>query len=136
MTCFNEGAEDAVARSEQAARDANQVVTERDDLGDGGFAATDENGSNFIQLRHDDVVVYLAASADVEGSDVDPIASAYDKALGGDGGAVAVGTVDPGLEEPARSPLRATSRARRSRPMSRPRPSSRRCCPPTSTARP
>jgi hypothetical protein len=96
VTCFNEGAEDAVARSEQAARDASQTVTERDDLGDGGFAATDENGSNFIQLRHDDVVVYLAGSSDVAGNDVDAIASAYDKALGGDGGAVAVGTVDPG----------------------------------------
>src|SRR4029079_2259724 len=43
VTCFEEGAEDAVPRSEQAARDASQVVTERDDLGDGGFAATDEN---------------------------------------------------------------------------------------------
>ena len=108
VTCFDEGAEDAVARSEQAARDASQVVTERDDLGDGGFAATDENGSNFIQLRHDDVVVYLAGSSDVAGTDVDTIASAYDKALGGDGGAVAVGTVDPGpsaSEEPLASDL-------------------------------
>jgi hypothetical protein len=108
VTCFEEGAEDAVARSEQAARDASQTVTERDDLGDGGFAATDGNGSNFIQLRHDDVVVYLAGSSDVAGTDVDTIASAYDKALGGDGGAVAVGTVDPGAsasEDPLASDL-------------------------------
>ena len=108
VTCFDEGAADAVGRSEQAARDASQTVTERDDLGDGGFAATDENGSNFIQLRHDDVVVYLAASADVAGSDVDQLASAYDKALGGDGGAVAIGTTDPGVsasEEPLASDL-------------------------------
>jgi hypothetical protein len=108
VTCFDEGAADAVTRSEQAARDASQAVTERDDLGDGGFAATDENGSNFIQLRHDDVVVYLAASADVAGSEVDQLASAYDKALGGDGGAVALGTTDPGVsasEDPVASDL-------------------------------
>ena len=101
VTCFDEGAADAVARSEQAAKDANQAVIPRTDLGDGGFAATDEGGSNFLQLRHDDVVVYLAASGEVDPSDVDGIASAYDKALGGDGGAVAVGTQDPGVEEPS-----------------------------------
>jgi len=101
VTCFDEGAADAVARSEQAAKDADQTVTTRGDLGDGGFAATDEGGSNFVQLRHGDVVVYLAASAEVDPTDVDGIASAYDKALGGDGGAVAVGTQDPGVEEPS-----------------------------------
>ena len=101
VTCFDEGAADAVARSEQAAKDANQTVIPRTDLGDGGFAATDEGGSNFVQLRHDDVVVYLAASGEVDPSEVDGIASAYDKALGGDGGAVAVGTQDPGVEEPS-----------------------------------
>ncbi|HEY3336178.1 MAG TPA: hypothetical protein VGK16_13180 [Candidatus Limnocylindrales bacterium] len=104
VTCFDEGAADAVSRSEQAARDANQVVTKRTDLGDGGFAATDENGSSFLQLRHGGVVVYLAASADVTGADVDTLASAYDKALGGDGGAVSAGTLDPGSSV-ADSPL-------------------------------
>ncbi|MES1239308.1 MAG: hypothetical protein ABUL57_00445, partial [Chloroflexota bacterium] len=106
VTCFDQGAADAVSRSEQAARDANQEVTTRPDLGDGGFAATDENGSNFLQLRHGDVVVYLAASSDVALSDVETLASAYDKALGGDGGAVTVGTLDPGAsasEEPVAS---------------------------------
>ena len=101
VTCFDEGAADAVARSEQAARDANQTVITRDDLGEGGFAATDEGGSSFVQLRRGDVVVYLAASGEVDPTDVDGIASAYDKALGGDGGAVAVGTQDPGVEEPS-----------------------------------
>jgi hypothetical protein len=101
VTCFDEGAADAVGRSEQAAQDAGQAVTPRDDLGDGGFSATDEGGSTFIQLRHGDVVVYLAGSGDVDPADVDGIASAYDKALGGDGGAVAVGTTDPGVEEPS-----------------------------------
>ena len=103
VTCFDEGAADAVSRSEQAAEDANQTVIPRTDLGDGGFAATDEGGSTFMQLRQDDVVVYLAASGEVDPSDVDGIASAYDKALGGDGGAVAVGTQDPGVEAPSDS---------------------------------
>ncbi|HKF85273.1 MAG TPA: hypothetical protein VKB30_05760 [Candidatus Limnocylindrales bacterium] len=101
VTCFDEGASDAVARSEQAARDADQAVTPRPDLGDGGFSATDEGGSTFIQLRHGDVVVYLAGSAQVDPRDIDSIASAYDKALGGDGGAVAVGTLDPGVDAPS-----------------------------------
>src|SRR4051812_33854958 len=95
VTCFDEGAQDALARSEQAARDANQVVTTRTDLGDGGFSAVDEGGSTFVQLRHGNVIAYLAASADVAGADVDTLASAYDRAMGGDGGAVAVGTQDP-----------------------------------------
>lgn len=105
VTCFADGAADAVARSEQAARDASQSVTPRTDLGDGGFAAVDETGATFLQLRHGNVVVYLAASSDVAGADVDALASAYDKAMGGDGGAVAVGTPDAGTasEEPAAS---------------------------------
>jgi hypothetical protein len=101
VTCFDEGAADAVGRSEQAAKDADQVVTSRTDLGEGGFSATDEGGSTFIQLRHGDVVVYLAGSAEVDPGDIDGIASAYDKAMGGDGGAVAVGTLDPGAGVPS-----------------------------------
>ena len=96
VTCFDQGAADAVARSEQAAKDASQTVTSRNDLGDGGFSATDAGGSTFVQLRHGDVVVYLAASSEVAAPDVDTLASAYDKALGGDGGAAAVGTPDVG----------------------------------------
>ncbi|MEO5966462.1 MAG: hypothetical protein ABIR11_13435 [Candidatus Limnocylindrales bacterium] len=94
ITCFPEGAADAVSRSETAARDAGQTVTSRTDLGDGGFAAIDSGGSTFLQLRHASVVVYMAASGDATPSEVDLLASAYDKALGGDGGAVAIGTPD------------------------------------------
>jgi hypothetical protein len=101
VTCFDEGAGDALARSEQAARDANQVVTARQDLGDGGFSAVDDGGSTFLQLRHGNVIAYLAASSGVAASDVDALASAYDRAMGGDGGAVAVGTQDPGAEQPS-----------------------------------
>ena len=58
------GAEDAVTRSADAAKAAGQTVTERDDLGDQAFSAADDSGATFIQLRHGDVVVYLAASGD------------------------------------------------------------------------
>src|SRR5215204_4030067 len=101
VTCFPEGAEDALNRSEQAARDAGQSVILRDDLGDGGFAATDESGATFLQLRHAGLVVYLAASAEASATAVDQLASAYDRALGGDGGAVAVGTPDVGTSTPS-----------------------------------
>ena len=101
VTCFPQGATDAVARSEQASRDAQQLVTPRDDLSDGGFSATDESGATFTQFRADSVVVYLAASADASPAEVDAIASAFDKALGGDGGAIAVGTPDPGTVDPS-----------------------------------
>jgi hypothetical protein len=100
VTCFTEGADDALNRSEEAARAAGQTVIPRDDLGDGGFAATDESGATFVQLRHGGIVVYLAASADALPTAVDELASAYDKALGGDGGAVAVGTPDAGTQDP------------------------------------
>ena len=88
ITCFDEGAADSVARSATAASDAGQAVIDRNDLGDQAFSATDSEGSVFLQLRHGDVVVYLAASGDTTPREVDQIASAYDKALGGDGGAI------------------------------------------------
>ena len=96
ITCFPSGAADAVTRSADAATAAGQTVTARDDLGDQAFSATDPSNATFLQLRHGDVVVYLAASGDATPSEVDALASAYDKALGGDGGQVAVGTPDPG----------------------------------------
>jgi hypothetical protein len=88
VTCFAEGAADSVTRSAQAATDAGQTVDDRPDLGDQAFSAADDAGSMFLQLRHGDVVVYLAASGDATPPEVDQIASAYDKALGGDGGAI------------------------------------------------
>ena len=96
ITCFPSGAADAVTRSADAAKAAGQTVTARDDLGDQAFSATDPSNATFLQLRHGDVVVYLAASGDATPSEVDALASAFDKALGGDGGQVAVGTPDPG----------------------------------------
>ncbi|MCJ7709284.1 MAG: hypothetical protein MUQ32_00480, partial [Chloroflexi bacterium] len=64
-------------------------------------SAADDSGATFLQFRHDRLVVYLAASGDVAATEVDQLASAFDLALGGDGGAVAVGT--PGVATPVPS---------------------------------
>ncbi len=88
VTCFEQGAADAVARSSAAAEAAGQSVIDRDDLGDQGFSAADDTGSVFQQFRHGDIVVYLAASGDASATEVDEVASAFDKALGGDGGSI------------------------------------------------
>ena len=117
ISCFEEGAAESVTRSAQAATDAGQSVIDRDDLGDGGFSAVDDTGAIFLQLRHGKIVVYLAASGDASATDVDQLASAFDKALGGDGGALvpptaaapsddlgAVDSLDPGASDVAESP--------------------------------
>jgi hypothetical protein len=119
ITCFGSGAADAVTLSQQAATDAGQTVAERPDLGDQAYSSTDETGSVFLQLRHGPVVVYLAASGDTTPREADQIASAFDKALGGDGGTISDATApveptddpfaslepeptdDTGLESPA-----------------------------------
>ena len=101
ITCYPSGAADAVTRSADASTAAGQTVVSRDDLGDQGFSAADSSGANFLQFRHDRLVVYLAGSGDATAAEVDTIASAFDKSLGGDGGAVALGT--PGTGSPAAS---------------------------------
>ena len=89
ITCFEHGAEDAVARSQQASEDADQTVIVRDDLGDQAYSALDDSGATFLQLRKGRVVVYLAGSPDASEAEVDQVASAFDVALGGDGGTIA-----------------------------------------------
>jgi hypothetical protein len=101
ITCYPSGAGDSVTRSEAASKAANQDVISRNDLGDQGFSATDASGATFLQFRHDRIVVYLAGSLESAPEDVDAIASAFDKSLGGDGGAVSLGT--PGAATPAPS---------------------------------
>jgi len=92
-TCFPEGAADAVARSQAAARDIGQVVSTKPDLSDGGFEATDASGAILLEFRRGDIVVDLAAAGGATATDIESIASAYDKALGGDGGSIA--TLEP-----------------------------------------
>ena len=98
ITCFEDGAAESVTRSAQAATDAGQSVIDRDDLGDGGFSAVDDTGSIFLQLRHGKIVVYLAASGDASATEVDELASAFDKALGGDGGAITPPTPEASVD--------------------------------------
>lgn len=95
VTCFGDGAAESVTLSEQAAKDAGQTVTSRDDLGDQAYSSTDDTGAAFLQLRHGPIVVYLAASGDATSTEMDQIASAFDKALGGDGGAVSAASGQP-----------------------------------------
>jgi hypothetical protein len=89
VTCFPQGATDAVSRAAAAAREFGQVVSNKDDLSDGGFEATDTSGAIFLEFRRGDIVVDLAASGGATATDIETIASAYDKALGGDGGSIA-----------------------------------------------
>jgi hypothetical protein len=115
VTCFEQGAQDSVTRSQKAAEEAGQSVIVRTDLGDQSFSAVDEAGAEFLQLRHAGIVVYLAASGDASATEVDELASAFDKALGGDGGTITQPTIapsddltgeslDPGGELPPESP--------------------------------
>jgi hypothetical protein len=95
VTCFRSGAEDGVTRSRAAAEDAGQSVADRDDLGEQAYSAVDESGAAFLQMRAGKIVVYLAASGDASAAELDELASAFDKALGGDGGTIAPPAVTP-----------------------------------------
>ena len=88
VTCFPDGAADAVSRAAAAAREIGQTVTDRGDLSDGGYLATDASGASFLEFRRGDILVDLAASGGATTADIETVASAYDKALGGDGGSV------------------------------------------------
>ncbi len=99
ITCFGADAAESVTLSQQAAVAAGQTVVERPDLGEQAYSSTDDTGSVFLQLRHGPIVVYLAASADATAREVDQLASAFDKALGGDGGTIAAATPVPDATE-------------------------------------
>jgi hypothetical protein len=103
VTCFAQGAADSVTLSQKAATDAGQSVISLDDLGDQAFNAVDDTGAGFTQLRHGDTVVYLAGSADTSSTDLDKLASAFDKALGGDGGTIRQPTIAPSVDPGAAS---------------------------------
>jgi hypothetical protein len=114
VTCFPDGAADAVSRAAAAARELGQNVTDRGDLSDGGYLATDPSGASFMEFRHGDIIVDLAASGGATTTDIETIASAYDKALGGDGGSISsqapgasgdLGAASPGASDnPSGSP--------------------------------
>jgi hypothetical protein len=93
VTCFPEGAAESVTRSRDAIAATGETVTSRDDLGDQAFLAVDQTGSSLLQLRRGDLVVYLVGAAGTQG-EVEAIASAFDLAMGGQGGQQPVGTLD------------------------------------------
>jgi hypothetical protein len=110
VSCFPDGASDAVSRAAAAARQYGQVVDTKNDLSDGGFESTDVSGAIFLEFRRGDIVVDLAAGAGATQTDIETIASAYDKALGGDGGSIAtpepsssadLGAASPGASDSA-----------------------------------
>ena len=113
ITCFPEGAGEAVSRSQQAAEEAEQSVVDRDDLGEQAFSAIDPSGATFMQLRTGNVVVYLAGTPDTASTDVELMASAFDLALGGDGGEfvapepvpsdIGLGSPEPGASQPGQA---------------------------------
>jgi hypothetical protein len=94
ITCYPLGAADSVTRSADAATAAGQTVVARTDLGEQGFSAIDGSNAVFLQFRYGNVVVYLAASSDASPGEVELVAGAFDRAMGGDGPATAAGTPD------------------------------------------
>ncbi len=101
VTCFAQGAADSVARSKDAIAATGETVTTRDDLGDQAFSAVDQSGATLLQMRHGSLVVYLVGASGTQ-DEVEVVASAFDRAMGGDGGQQPVGTLDvsvpPGSE--------------------------------------
>ncbi len=95
ITCFPDGAADSVTRSRDAIAASGQAVTTRDDLGDQAFSAVDPTGAMLLQVRHGDLVVYIASGSGTQ-NEVEIIASAFDLAMGGNGGNAPIGTLDVG----------------------------------------
>ena len=102
ITCFPEGAADSVTRSRDAIAASGETVTTRDDLGDQAFSAVDQTGSTLMQMRHGNLVVYLVGAAGTQ-NEVETVASAFDLALGGNGGQLPVGTLDVSVPPPSES---------------------------------
>jgi hypothetical protein len=95
ITCFQTGAADSVARSQKAAADASQDPISRDDLGDQGFDATDASGNAYLQFRRGALVASFVAYVPASVTELDQLASAFDKAMGGDGGDLRQATPAP-----------------------------------------
>ena len=95
ITCYAQGASEALSRSLAAAAGAGQEVDRRDDLGDEAYAAIESSGASYVTFRHGDVVADIAASGDTTGAELEAIVAAIDRALGGDGPSEAIATPEP-----------------------------------------
>jgi hypothetical protein len=103
-TCFPQGAADAVGRAAAAAREYGQVVTTKNDFSDGGFESTDTSGAIFLEFQRGDIVVDLAAAGGATATDIETIGSAYDMALGGNGGSISSPAPSASVDLGAASP--------------------------------
>ena len=100
VTCFGDHAADAIARSEQASKDAGRAVTAIDGIGETGYAiAGDTSGASAIQFRRGSLLAYLASSGAVSQADLRQAGSAVDAAIRralGDAGATAAPVASAG----------------------------------------
>lgn len=111
VTCYASGAADAVTRAQDATSATGATVAARTDLGDQGYSAVSASGATFIQFRHGSVVTYVAASGTATAADVEAVASAFDRKLGGNGSAASlapVGSASPAAAAPSASPAGGT----------------------------
>ncbi len=99
VTCFGDHAADAIARSEQASKDAGRAVTAVDGIGDTAYAiAGDTSGASAIQFRRGSLLAYLASSGTVSQADLRQAGSAVDAAIRralGDAAATAAPVASP-----------------------------------------
>ena len=101
------GASDAVARSQAASETAGQTVTERNDLGDQAYAPSTDVGAELPAACATTGSSCTSPGPDASATEVDEVASAFDKALGGDGGTVSrgdavAGDLGPSVRDPGR----------------------------------
>ncbi|MBI2763260.1 MAG: hypothetical protein HYX54_05855 [Chloroflexi bacterium] len=83
VSCFADDAAGAVSRSRDAAAAEGQTVSLRTDLGDQGYTALTSSGVSYIEFRRGSVVVAIAASGAATSADVEAMATALDRQLGG-----------------------------------------------------
>jgi hypothetical protein len=82
VSCFGADASAVISRSLANAEAGGLIVTDRTDLGDEGYAASDTTGSLAVHFRLDSLVTYAATSGTVTQEDLDTVAAAFDAAMG------------------------------------------------------
>lgn len=85
VTCYPQDAADAVTRAANVANAAGLLVNHRTDLGEQGYASSDSSGAAIIQFRHANLVAYVSAASGATADEVNAIAVALNRAMGGTG---------------------------------------------------
>lgn len=82
VSCYGPDAVGALDRSRARVQHAGETVTDRTDLGDGGYGLSDSSsGALAINFRRGALVAYAATSGSVAQQDLDTVASAFDAAM-------------------------------------------------------